>query len=85
MPLDKNIQMKDYRFSASDHELKALTMELIDAEIGDSFAIPYPEENKHALHLRSRVCNFARYHGKKFSTRKQIEDGKAVLRFWKIA
>ena len=66
------------RLHGSKYPLAAL-------EIGDSFAAPTANQES-GQKLATYICNAAnRIAGKKFTTRRLIEDGQHVVRVWRTA
>lgn len=53
-------------------------------EVGDSFAVPVAKEKLGAMAtaLKSKGAKIA---GRKFTTRRLVEDGKHVVRIWRTA
>jgi hypothetical protein len=53
-------------------------------EVGQSFAIPYDEDEIEVTRLRTAASAYNQRHRVRLTTRTVTEDGKKMLRVWRV-
>ena len=84
MQIDKNIQIPtDRKQRSKNFGIHYAEYVRAMSDVGDSCVFPYEDEDQ-AMRVRSGLCVSAKYHGKKITTRKCVENGEKVIRAWRI-